>query len=633
MDAMKDQELLKEIKDRFREAHDAVDSDYNEAIEDLNFAYIPGSQWSTEIKSERIRDGRPCFEINKVPYFIDQVVGDIRQNEPSIKIKPVDSKADPKTAEIFTGLIRNIEVQNDAEIAYDTAAESAVACGYGAWRVNTQYSENDQFDQDIVILRIRNPFTIYWDPSAQKWDKSDARYCFITEKIPMDQFKKDYPDSSLMSFEASKDKNPLWGDGKMIRIVEYFTREIEKKKLYLMQNREGQLFVTKEEPDMERLPEFGWQLMKERDVESHEVKWCKANQSEILEKQTKWPGKYIPIVMVYGKEINIEGKTKYRGMVRYGKDSQRLYNMFRSTGAEVIALTPKSPYLVTSKMISNYQSKWDTAHKKNYPYLPYDPDPSNAQLIPRRAEPIMASSGIAQEVNIADQEMHDTLGLQQSSLGQKSNEKSGRAIMARQKEGDTAQYPYYDNLGRAMKYEARILIDLIPKIYDTARIIRIMNEDGSGSFVPVNQPFVEQGQNGGEAIQRIYDLAVGKYDAMVSIGPSFTTQREEAAQSMIAFIEAVPAAAPLIGDLLAKNLDWPGAQEIEKRLKLLLPPQLQGGEGGQPPKPPPPDVNQIMAQRGEAAKIQGNELDNEMKFHQMERLKRGQTPEPKEAKQ
>jgi hypothetical protein len=449
----------------------------------------------------------------------------------------------------------------------------------------------------------------------------------------MDQFKKDYPDSSLMSFEASKDKNPLWGDGKMIRIVEYFTREIEKKKLYLMQNREGQLFVTKEEPDMERLPEFGWQLMKERDVESHEVKWCKANQSEILEKQTKWPGKYIPIVMVYGKEINIEGKTKYRGMVRYGKDSQRLYNMFRSTGAEVIALTPKSPYLVTSKMISNYQSKWDTAHKKNYPYLPYDPDPSNAQLIPRRAEPIMASSGIAQEVNIADQEMHDTLGLQQSSLGQKSNEKSGRAIMARQKEGDTAQYPYYDNLGRAMKYEARILIDLIPKIYDTARIIRIMNEDGSGSFVPVNQPFVEQGQNGGEAIQRIYDLAVGKYDAMVSIGPSFTTQREEAAQSMIAFIEAVPAAAPLIGDLLAKNLDWPGAQEIEKRLKLLLPPQLQGGEGGQPPKPPPPDVNQIMAQRGEAAKIQGNELDNEMKFHQMERLKRGQTPEPKEAKQ
>jgi len=622
---MTDNDLIKDIKDNFQEAHDMVDPDYTEAIEDLNFAYVPGAQWPDKIKADRIRDGRPCFEINKIPYYLDQVIGDVRQNEPRIKVKPVDSQADPKTAEIINGLIRNIESQTDAEIAYDTAAESTIACGYGAWRVNTRYSQDNQFEQDIVILRIKNPFTVWWGPSEQ-WDHSDAFYCFITEKIPLARFKKQWPEASLMSFESAKDRNILWGDGKNIRVVEYFTRELTKKKLYLVQNAQQQLFTTDMEPDNEKLAALGWKILKDRDVESWEVKWCKANQSEILEKQVVWPGKYIPIVMVYGKEVNIEGRTWYRGMVRYGKESARLYNMSRSTGAELISLAPKSPYLVSQKMIAAYQDKWDKAHKKNYPYLPYDADPDNPQAIPKRAEPIGVNTGIQAEIMVADQELHDTLGLQQASLGQKSNEKSGRAIRERKIEGDTAQYPYYDNLGRAMKYTGKILVDLIPKIYDTARIIRIRGEDGSDKPVIVNQPFTEQGPKG-EALERIYDLTVGKYDVEVSIGPSFTTQREEAAQNMLAFIEVVPAAGPLLGDLLAKNQDWPGAELIEKRLRLLLPPELQQGGNGPPAAPPPPNPVEMIKMRGEAAKVQGQELENERKFEEMRRIKSGELSE------
>lgn len=621
---MTDQDLLKDIKEAFQDAHSAVDTDYDEAINDLNFAYTPGSQWPEKIKADRIRDGRPCFEINKIPFYLDQVIGDIRQNEPSIKVKSVDSLADPKTAEILTGLIKNIESQSEAEIAYDTAAESVIACGYGAWRIITQYSQNDQFDQDIFIRRVKNPFTIWWGPS-EMWSKEDAPYCFITERIPKARFKKEFPKASLVPFQSAKDRDLLWGNDRAIRVVEYFTRELTSKKLYLVQNAQQQLFTTDMEPDNEKLAALGWEVVKERNVESYEVKWCKANQSEILEKQTVWPGRYIPIVSVFGKEANIEGKATYRGMVRYGKESQKLYNMSRSTGVELISLAPKAPYLANMKQIGAYVEKWNNAHKKNYPFLPYDTDPDNPNVpVPQRAMPISANTGIQQEIMVADQEMHDTVGLQQASLGQKSNEKSGRAIIARGKESDRAQYPFYDNLGRAMKYTGKVLIDLIPKIYDTARIIRIMGENGEDRNVIINQPFQGVDYNG-QAIQQIYNLTVGKYDTVVTIGPSFETQRQESAESMMAFIEAVPAAGPLLGDLIAKNLDWRGAQEIEKRLKSLLPPQVQQGGNGPPAPPPPPNPAELIKMRGEAAKVQGQELANEAKFEETRR-KRSEPP-------
>ncbi len=623
----KDSEILHEIKERFKEAYDASDTNYSEALSDLQFLDL--DQWPTDLKTQRIIDGRPCLVISKINIFADQVIGDIRQNEPSIKVKPVDSKSDPKTAEILTGLIRNIEVQSDAEIAYDTAAEGAVNCGIGAFRIGTDWAGDDQFEQDIIISRIKNPFTIYWDPSSQKWDKSDARYCFVTEKIPKEEYERLYPDASLMPFEGGKDKDPYWGDDKNVRIAEYWKKEPVTKTLYLTKNPMGEIFTTDMKPDTEILTPLGWEIVKERKVESYKIVWWKVNQSEILEGPTDWLSKYIPIVMVYGKELNIEGKTNYRGIVRNAKDAQRLYNYSRSTSAEVIALTPKSPYLVTHKMISNYQSIWDQAHKRNYPYLPYDSDPDNPQAIPKRAEPIGVNTGIQAEILIADQELHDTTGLQLASLGKKSNEKSGRAIMARQREGDVANYSFYDNLGRAMKYAGKVLVDLIPKIYDTARIIRIFNEDGSDKFIPVNQPFTEQGPNG-NPIHRIYDLTVGKYDVVVSIGPSFSTQREEAAESMVQFLQVVPQAGPLIGDLIAKNLDWPGASEIEKRLKLLLPPQLQGGDGQLPPPPQQPDPMQLLASKKAEAEAQSASLDVEEKFHKVQRLKRGLPPEPKE---
>uniref|UniRef100_A0A6M3KHY5 Putative P22-like portal protein n=1 Tax=viral metagenome TaxID=1070528 RepID=A0A6M3KHY5_9ZZZZ len=611
MDAvMADKEdILKEIKDRFKESYDASDENYMEAIHDLEF--LGGDQWPGDLKADRQSDGRPCLVINKLPAFANQVIGDIRQNEPQIKVKPVDSKSDPETAEIMTGLIRNIEVQSNAEIAYDTAAESSVRCGMGAFRIGTEYSDDDSFEQDIRFFRIKNPFTVYWDPAAQAWDKSDARYCFVTEKIPKEDFQRLYPNASLIPFEGGKDRNTQWGDDKSIRVAEYFKKELEKKKLFLIRNTlNGETQIREEGPY-----NTNWEIVKEREVESQKIIWYKASQHEILEGPQDWPGKYIPIVMVYGDELNIENKTVYSGMVRNAKDPQRLYNYSRSSGAEIISLAPKAPYLVTQKQIGNYQKIWDQAHKRNFPYLPYDADPDNPAAIPRRAEPVSVNTGIQAEIMTADQEIHDTTGLQRASLGKQSNEKSGKAIIARQREGDVATFTYYDNLGRAVKHAGKILVDLIPKIYDTARVVRILNPDDSEQMVQVNKPFRDEKTG----VEKIFDLTMGKYDVVVSIGPSYTTQREESAENMMAFIQAVPQAGPLIADLFAKNLDWPGAAEIEKRLKFLLPPALQAdGEGGGPPPPPPsPDPMQLIEMRKKAAETQGKELDNQEKFTKM----------------
>ncbi len=284
-------EILKEIKDRFKESFDFWDEQYQKCIDDLNFADGEGKQWPTDLKAEREADRRPCLEINKLPAFADQVIGDIRQNEPAIKVKPVDSKADPETAEILTGLIRNIEVQNDGEIADDTAAESAIYCGVGAYRIGTDYTDDDVFEQDITKKRIKNPFTVYWDPAAQAWQKEDARYCFVTEKIPKDEFKRDYPKASLSPFEGGKDRDYKWGDDKNTRIVEYWKKEPIKKTLYLVQKMDpmtgqgGEIYVTEMEPDPPKLgPD--WQTLKTREVESYKIVWYKASQAEILEGPT-----------------------------------------------------------------------------------------------------------------------------------------------------------------------------------------------------------------------------------------------------------------------------------------------------------------------------------------------------------
>lgn len=571
--------MLRLARERFSHAIEADDEDREEAKDDLRF--IKGDQWDEAVKAERTGAKRPCLVINKLATILDQIIGDERQNKPRITVLPVDSESDPETAKIITGLIRNIENVSDAEVAYDHAFESAASCGRGAFRILTDYEDDNSFNQDIFIKRIANVFTVAWGPHNEV-DGSDAPYCFVLEKISAEEYKAKFPGKTPRDFDDQDPDLSDWASDDQYTIAEYFYRQPKEANLYLLENGE----ITQDKPASDN------QIVKQRKITTFDVKWCKTDGYQLLDKVVSWPGKYIPVIPVWGKEINIDGKRFTRGAIRNSKDAQRLYNYFRSTDAETIALQPRVPYMLTPKMLGNHKSMWDKAQHANLPYLLFNPDPALPQSKPFREQPPLVSPGHISAIQMASDDIKATSGYFDASLGAKSNETSGIAIQARQREGDVGSFAFVDNLSRAMRHAGRILVDLIPKIFDTARVKRIFNEDETSRFVAINQPFVdEKGQ------EQLYDLTTGRYDVVVRTGPSYTTQRQEAADSMMAFVKVIPNQAPLIADLVVKNMDWPGSEELSNRLRKTVPPELLEPEEGQPeqpaapeaPPPPPPD--------------------------------------------
>lgn len=557
-------DLLAQAKEHFREAKSAWGTNHEQMLSDLEF--LSGVQWPEDVKVARENDRRPCLTINKLPTFVDQVVGDQLQNRPQVRFLPVDDVADPETAEVLTGIMRSIEQTSDADIAYDTGSDSAVSCGMGAWRVLTEYANNDEgsFDQDIRIERILNRFSVMPDPTAQRWSYEDGRYFFITEEMPKEAFKSEYPNAVIAEWEGSEHTDD-WSGPDSIRVAEYFyEKRISKGVLSLIEFPDGVRQTVKELPG--QIPDWPYEVKNKRNIEKREIWWCKLSGYEILDGPQKWIGDLYPIVLIWGKELVLEKKRIYRGVVRHARDSQKLYNYSRSYQAETTALAPKAPFLATPKQISGHEHQWNSMPTKNWPYVLYNPDPM-APGPPQRQAPPIASSAHQTEVTIADQELHDTTGLQQASLGKRSNETSGVAIVSRQREGDVANYSYMNNLSRAIKYTGKVILDLAPKIYDTPRIAQMIGEDGAEKTIQVNQPY--QDEITGKP--KMHDLRVGKYDVAVTVGPSFTTKRQESAASMIDFIKAAPAVAPAVMDLVAKNLDWPGAREFQKRLEKMLP--------------------------------------------------------------
>lgn len=573
----KDSDIVKDALEAFQQAYDAENENRNEALDDLKFSRL-GEQWPEESRRQREKDGRPCLTINRMPSFIRQVVNDSRQNKPQIKVHPVDDGSDPAVAELLSGVIRNIEVQSNADVAYDTAIENAVTMGFGYFRIGVDYAHADAFDLDITIDRIANPFTVYGDPYSTAADSSDWNTAFITELMTQREFKRQYPKADVSDFSSltNDDKDDLWFEDDSVRVAEYWVRDEVDSEIVKLSN--GMILTAEElEPKIELFMLSGIQVVGSRPTKLHRVTQHMMNGVEVL-KTTPWKGRYIPIVPVYGDEVWVEGKRHLLSLIRHAKDAQRSYNYWRTSAVEKVALDTRAPWIGRRGTFNSDAEKWATANVRNHAYIEFDTE------MPQRNLPGGVPAGDLQVALQASDDMKSIVGIHDASLGARSNETSGRAIMARQREGDVATFHFIDNMTRAIRHAGRVLVDLIPKVYDTPRMLRIMGEDGAPSVVPVNQEAQIDGQ------MKVYDLTLGKYDVTVTSGPSFTTRREEAAMQMIELLRAFPQAASVIGDLLAKNLDWPGADEIAKRLKALVPPQALGQEGQDP------RMQQIMQQ-------------------------------------
>jgi len=552
-------DVLTQARDRF--AHCAEYESHNRELARDDLWFADGEQWPDQIKSERDRENRPCLTINRIPQFVRQIVNDIRQIRPSIKVRPVDSQSDPETAEVINGMIRAIEADSSAESAYDWAAEYAVRSGVGYWRIVTDYEDEQSFDQCVKVERIRNPFSVYIDPAAQRQDGSDMRYAFVVEKMPRSEFDAKYPDASGEWDQHDTDRDWWWTEDH-VRIAEYWEVVEEEVTLNLVVDQmTGQEVVV----EGEELPEA---IVTRKATQKRVVQRLITGNS-ILE-ENEWPGRYIPIVRVLGREIDIEGEVRIKGAVRDLKDAQQQYNYFRSASVERVALYSKAPYVGPKGAFKN--PKWRTANQKNHAYLEYD-----GNVPPSREPPPDISPGFANEVNIAAEELKAVSGIYDPGLGARSNEVSGVAIDSRKTESDVSNFDFVDNLARAMTYSGKILVDLIPKIYTGARAMRILKPGGEDEMVQVNAPYVDQRTQR----ERMFDLNAGKYDVSVDIGPSYTTQRKEASESMLEFLRIYPQAGTLIGDLMTKQFDWPEADEIAKRMKMLLPPEVLQGENPQ----------------------------------------------------
>ena len=609
---MSDKDILEDAIENFDLCVERENENRIAALDDIRFARL-AEQWPDQVKKQRQQDGRPCLTINRLPSFIRQVVNDARQNSPQINVHPVDSQADKETAEIINGLIRNIESTSDADVAYDTALEYAVTGGFGYFRINLAYSDDDTFDQDILIRRVANPFSVYGDPYSTSHDSSDWNTSFVVDTMSKAAFEKKYKDADPVDWKSEGyiGLREPWLEGDNVMIAEYWCREEAIREIIALNNGEvvdlSVYKANKDRFDASQLSVVG----QSRKVPTHKVKQYVMTGAEVLE-TVDWAGKYIPIIPLYGEDINVEGKRYLRSMVRDAKDPQQMFNYWRTAATELVALAPKAPWIGKKGAFKTDAAKWATANTQSHTHIEFDGTDA-----PQRQPFAGVPAGHLQEALNASDDMKAIMGLYDASLGAKSNETSGRAIMARQREGDISSFHFIDNLSRSIRHAGRVIIDLIPHVYSSERIIRVMGDDGEPKNVPVNQPVIVQPTQPGQPsvppqplppgvdpqqlppqidpnLVRVFDLTAGKYDLTVETGPSYTTQREEAANQMMELLRAFPQAAPVIGDLLAENLDWPGADKIADRLKVLQDHLM--GQGQQPQGMDPAKVAQTVGQ-------------------------------------
>jgi len=582
---------LSQMRSRFKMAVAAYSDTREDQLDDLRF--MAGSsdnhyQWPADVLSVRgsvqgqTINARPCLTINKLPQHVRQVTNEQRQNRPSPNVIPVDDDADVEVAEIFDGMIRHIEYISDADVAYDTACDNQVTYGEGYIRILTEYCDETSFDQDIKIGRIRNSFSVYMDPTIQDPCGADAEWCFITEDILKADYERMYPNampvSSIMVQGVGDQALSQWLSETTVRIAEYFYCDYKAETLNLYPDGTTTYQGT---PQDKMLRQMGLKPTRQRKLQAKRIKWCKTNGYEIIEER-EWAGAYIPVIRVIGNEWSIEGQLEISGLVRNAKDAQRMYNYWVSQEAEMLALAPKAPFIGYGGQFEGYEEKWKTANTQNYPYLEVNPDVTdgagNILPLPQRAQPPMAQTGLIQAKMGASEDIKAATGQYNASLGMTSNERSGRAILARQREGDVGTYHYVDNLARAIRHVGRQLVDLIPKIYDTQRIARVIGVDGESKMVRLDpnqpEPVRKMVNEQGVVVAKIYNPGVGKYDVKVTTGPSYLTKRQESMDAMSQILQGNPNLWAAAGDLFVKNMDWPGAQEMAQRLKKMIDPKL-----------------------------------------------------------
>lgn len=560
-------EIVTEMRRRLQLARDAEGANRNDMLEDLRFSF--GEQWPAAMKMARQQEGRPALTINKTDTFVRSVVNNMRASRPRIRVHPVSDGACVKKANVIEGLIRHIEVNSNADLAYDTAAESQVRAGEGFWRVCSRYVADDSFDQELYIDRIRNHFTVYMDPSATMPDGSDADWCIITSSMKKAGFKKKHPRAKIADVKdlGPGDDKAVWASAEDVVVAEYY--RFEEVPDTLCQLSSG-VRMYKSRIDMEALKYLGVTIVHTRPTVRRQLKWSLCTAVEELDKRDQ-PGKYIPVVRVVGAEMIDDGKTIRFGMVRQLKDPQRMYNYWRTQETEFVALAPLAPWLMAEGQDEGYENEWQNANRKSYSRLKYKPvrdEAGNLLPPPQRLTPQAIPAASVNAAMAASEDLKAVAGMFDPALGAPGQETSGRMVQARQGQSDMSNYHFYDNLTRAIRHTGVILLDLIPHYYDTQRVIRILGIDGVPQTTTINEKVRDQY---GAIQQVLNDVTVGTYDVVMDTGPGYQTKRQENSEMLLGLLKTMPQVAQTAGDLVVRQMDFEAAQDVADRLAAANP--------------------------------------------------------------
>jgi len=612
---MTHEELLKQAREHWRECSEDPAEQENRARgrEDARFA--AGEQWDPATRRERELDKRPCLTFNRMPGFLHQVENEVRQNRIGITINPADNGIDKDTAKVDQGLIRHIQYDSKADTATHSAFVEACRSGLGAFKLVAQYVEDESFDQELKIEQIPDAIhRFHFDPFAKQPDRSDAAYAFEAEVLSHDEFKRQFGESATAKSNAfdgaygNFDDDWLTAEG--VRVANYWYVEVRRRKLLLLNS--GQT-VFADEAGV--LPE-GVTVEKEREVLARNVKCAKLNGVEVLG-EYEWPGSTLPLFPVVGEELWVDGRRQRFSLTHFAQDPQRLYNYYRTSEAEVVGLAPKAPYVAAEGQLEGHEHQWATANTKNWSTLPYKTKSLDGNLVPapRRdvAEPPIQALSLG--AGQAADDMKATTGIYDASLGARSNETSGIAILRRQTEGDLSNLHFIDNLARAICACGRSIVEVKPRYYDTARQIRILGEDEKVRVVKVNQECVDE-----DGRTHNYSMSANKYDVRVSAGPSYTTQRQEAFTTLTEFVRAYPDLLKIGGDIVFRNSDVSGAEELADRFKRGLPPGLaDDAKDGLPQIPPELQAQiQTLVQQNQQLTAALNQASEQARTKQLE---------------
>jgi hypothetical protein len=585
--AEKEKDIIARAQDNFKSCLDWEALSRQRFRDDMRFLFADSDnqdQWEPAVKARRHMATQPMITINKVHTHWLMIVNQMKENKPSIQVHPTNGEASYEAAQIYEGLIRHIEYKSNAKVAYDIASEQQVGGGIGYVQVITKYADDSTFDQEIFIKEIPDALSVYLDPHIKKRDGSDAKYAFIYEDMPRREFERKYPNIKV----PTSNGNQQWVTKDIVKVATYYEKETRKEWLYSITNDDGSVkFMRESDITVEERKLFneiirtGGEGIDRRRIDKHVIKKYLIGGTEVLEKGI-WPGTYIPIARQVGEEVIIEQRLDRKGIVRYMKDAQRAYNYNASAALEYGALQSKSPYIAPVDAINGLENYWATANIENHAYLPYNnlDEQGNPVPMPQKAPAPMGAPVYMDGMQTANMEMMMTSGQYDQTFGEQSQELSGVSIDKRINQGNRATFHFQDAQANTIQFVGKIIIDLIPKIYDTKRIVRILGEDGSEDQIMVDpqarQAIIQNEQEAEAKVQTIFNPNVGKFDVVAECGPSYDTKRAEAFDAMTGLLKAQPALSQVIGDLYMGSADFPNADKLQERMRNWIPASILG---------------------------------------------------------